>query len=77
MYATIRYSVCMRKQVVLKRKSFFIDEKCLKRARRALRVKSDSEAVRLSLAKIAEMAEFWGFMDRTRGAIEPGSFSGR
>lgn len=58
----------------LKRKSFFVDEATLHRARRALRVRTDAEAVRLSLERVVEMDEFWRFMKRTRGRLAPGSF---
>jgi Arc/MetJ family transcription regulator len=60
----------------LKRKAFFVDEKALQRAKRALGVETESEAVRLSLERIAEMEEFWRFMERTHGAVERDSFSG-
>ena len=59
----------------LKRKSYFVDERVVARARRALGVSSDSEAVRLALAQATETAEFWGFMDRTRGTVRRGSFT--
>jgi hypothetical protein len=58
----------------LKRKAFFIDEKALKRARKALGVRTDAEAVRRAIDWIAEMDDFWQFMDRTRGSLPPGSF---
>lgn len=51
-----------------------VDERALKRARKALGVATDAEAVRLSVAWLAEMEEFWKFMDETRGAAPPGSF---
>jgi hypothetical protein len=57
----------------LKRKSFFIDEKKLSQARKALGVDTDAEAVRLSIEWIAEMEAFWKFMSRTRGKLKPGS----
>jgi hypothetical protein len=64
----------MQGSTKLKRKSFFVSERSLTRARRALQAKSDSEAVRLSLDRVAEMEEFWSFMDKTRGTLKPGSF---
>ena len=57
----------------LTRKAFFIDTRTLRRARRALRVGSDAEAVRLSLQRVADMDEFRRFMDKTRGSLKPGS----
>ena len=59
----------------LKRKAFFVDEKALARAKRALGVDTEAEAVRLSLERVAEMEEFWRFMERTRGVAARGSFS--
>jgi Arc/MetJ family transcription regulator len=64
----------MSKRAQLKRKSFFIDEATLKEAKRALQVKSDAEAVRLSLEQVAEMGRFWRFMDKSKGKLKPGSF---
>lgn len=57
----------------LKRKAFFVDERTLGRARRALRVTSDAEAVRLAVERIAEMEAFWGFMKKSRRTLLPGS----
>jgi hypothetical protein len=57
----------------LKRKSFFIDEMMLKRAKRALGVRSDAEAVRRSLESVAEIERFWRWLDGTRRSLPPGS----
>lgn len=59
----------------LKRKSFFIDERELEAARRALGVDTDAEAVRMALREIARMKALWRFMDKTRGSLPAGSFS--
>ncbi|HEY3237902.1 MAG TPA: hypothetical protein VGJ84_24495 [Polyangiaceae bacterium] len=58
----------------LTRKSFFIDERTLRRARRVLGARSDAEALRLSLERVAEMEELWKFMDRTRGTLTDEDF---
>jgi hypothetical protein len=58
----------------LKRKSFFVNALTLRRARKALGVASDAEAVRQSVAQVVEMDEFWRFMKKSRGAAKPGSF---
>jgi hypothetical protein len=58
----------------LKRKSYFLDERALRRARRALGAPSDAETIRLALQRIVEMEDFWRFMDRTRNRLKPGSF---
>ena len=63
----------MARPAQLKRKSFFIDEKRLRQARKALGVATDAEAVRLSIEWIAEMEAFWKFMSRSRGKLKPGS----
>jgi hypothetical protein len=57
----------------LKRKSYFVDEAAVRRARRALGTATDSEAVRMSVERIAEMEEFWRFMSRSKGVLRPHS----
>ena len=56
----------------LKRRSFFVDESALHRAKKALGVKSDAEAVRISVGRISEMEEFWEFMKKSRRTLKPG-----
>ncbi|MBI4605415.1 MAG: hypothetical protein HY721_25910 [Planctomycetes bacterium] len=58
----------------LKRKSFFIDEEALRRAKRLLGVATDAEVVRRSVNHFAEMEAFWRFMEKTRRTLKPGSF---
>jgi hypothetical protein len=58
----------------LKRKSFFVDTRALRRARKALGVATEAEAVRRAVERVAEMEAFWRFMTRTRGRLKPGSF---
>ncbi len=65
----------MAARTALKRKAFFIDEQSLRRARRALGVQTDADAVRVSLEWVAEMAEYWRFMRRTRGKLRPRSIA--
>ena len=57
----------------LKRKSFFVDERILRRAKKVLGVATDAEVVRISVERIAEMERFWRFMETTRDALPPGS----
>ena len=64
----------MGKETTLTRKSFYIDEDTLRRAKRVLRVRTDAEAIRLSLERVAEMERFWKFMTKNRGALKRGSF---
>ena len=59
----------------LTRKSFFVDEKVLRKAQKALGVRSQAEVVRLSVERVADMDTFWRFMKRTKGKLKPGSFA--
>lgn len=63
----------MSRAATLKRKSFFVDERALRRAKKALGAASDAEAVRVSVERIAEMEEFWRFMKLSRRTLRPGS----
>jgi Arc/MetJ family transcription regulator len=62
-------------KATLKRKSFFIDERELHEARRALGVDTDAEAVRGALREVTRMKALARFMTRTRGSLSQGSFS--
>ena len=55
------------------RRSFFVDEKAIERARRALGVGTNAEAVRLAVERVVQMEEFWRFMARSRGSLQAGS----
>jgi len=63
----------MPSQAVLKRKSFFVDERALRRTKKVLGVATDAEAIRLSVERIAEMEAFWQFMKNSRRTLKPGS----
>ncbi|MBI3301022.1 MAG: hypothetical protein HYZ72_02940 [Deltaproteobacteria bacterium] len=63
----------MRVGAKLKRGSFFVDERALHRARKALGVKTNAEVIRISVERIAEMEEFWRFMEKSRHTLKPGS----
>jgi len=63
----------MPRQAPLKRKSFFVNERALRRAKKALGVATDAQAVRVSVERIAEMEKFWHFMKSSRRALKPGS----
>jgi len=56
------------------RTSFFVDEKAVSRARRALGAGIDAEAVRLALERVVETERLWRFMAWSRGRAKPGSF---
>ncbi|HRI70683.1 MAG TPA: hypothetical protein PK156_40905 [Polyangium sp.] len=58
----------------LKRKSYFVDENMVQRAKKLLRAETDSDAVRISLERLVENEEFWQFMDDTAGALDGDSF---
>lgn len=65
--------VKMAARVKLKRKSYFVDERALNRAKRALGVKTEAEVIRLSVERVAEMEEFWEFMKKSRRSLKPRS----
>jgi len=75
MYASLLHDseAPMAAKAKLKRKSFFVDERALNRARKALGVKTDAQVVRLSVERIAEMEEFWEFMKKSRHTLRPGT----
>jgi hypothetical protein len=64
----------MRGRPPLKRKACFVDESALREARKVLGVKTEAEAIRLSVARVIEMGRFWKFMGRSRGTVRPGGF---
>jgi hypothetical protein len=61
-------------KVKLKRKSYFVDEQTIRRAQKALKVKTEAEAIRTAVERVAEMEEFWEFMNKSKGSVIPGSF---
>jgi hypothetical protein len=63
----------MAAKAKLKRKSYFVDERALSRAKKALGVKTAAEMIRLSVERVAEMEEFWNFMKKSRRSLRPGS----
>lgn len=70
---TQRKRVPMARQATLKRKSFFVDQQALRRAKKALGVATEAEVVRISVERMAEMEAFWRFMKRSRRALRIGS----
>ena len=63
----------MRRGTALIRKSFFVDARAMSRAKRLLGVTTDAEVVRASVDRVAEMEEFWRFMQNSRRRLRPGS----
>jgi hypothetical protein len=55
------------------RKSFFVSPEAIDKARKALGVRTDAEAVRLAVDRIVEMEKFWRFMTGSRASLKPGS----
>ena len=55
------------------RRSFFVDDGAIRRARRVLGVDTNAEAVRLAVERVVEMEEFWRFMRRSRASLKPDS----
>ncbi len=53
----------------LKGKSFFVDTRALRRARKALGVATEAEAVRRAVERVAEMDEAPGFPPVPRGRL--------
>jgi hypothetical protein len=67
--------VGMRAGVILKRRAFFVDDRTLHRAKQILGVKTNAEAIRLSVERVVEMEEFWQFLKKSRQTLKPGSFA--
>jgi hypothetical protein len=63
----------MAARAKLKRKSYLVDERALKCAKKALGVKTEAEVIRLSVERVVEMEEFWEFMKKTRRSLGPGT----
>jgi len=62
----------MAARTKLKRKSYFVDEGALSRAKKALGVKTEAEVIRLSVERVAEMEEFWQFMKKNSPLTQTG-----
>jgi hypothetical protein len=67
--------VIMARAATLKRKSFFVDERALRRAKKLLGAATEAEVVRMSVERIAETERFWRFMRSTRRTLGRGSFA--
>ena len=64
----------MPRAAALVRKSFFVEPRALRRAKRALGVRTDAEVVRRSIDQVIELERFWRFMTKTRGRLGPDAF---
>jgi hypothetical protein len=56
------------------RRSFVVDERALRRARKVLNADTDAHAVRLAVERVLDMDAFWQVMVKSRGRLSPGSF---
>jgi hypothetical protein len=57
----------------LKRKSYFVDESVVQRAKKLIRAETDSDTIRTALDRLVEQEELWKFMEETGGKLPPGS----
>ncbi len=64
----------MPRSATLVRKSFFVEPRALRRAKRVLGVQTEAEVVRRSIEQVLEQEEFWRFMMKSRGSLGRGSF---
>ena len=62
----------MRKKK-LTRRTFYVDEQLLRRAKKALGLRSEGEVVRVSMERALAMEELWKLMKDTKGVLAPGS----
>ena len=65
----------MPRAAKLRRKSFFVDERAIQRAKKALGVETDAETIRLSVERVAEMDDFWRFMRKSRKSLPLGNIA--
>jgi hypothetical protein len=75
-YAMLAYGglEAMPRAVALVRKSFFVEPRALRRAKRVLGVRTEAEVVRRSIEQVVEQEEFWRFMTKSGGRLARGSF---
>ena len=66
-------SLAPRRRGRYTRRSFFVDDRAIRRARRVLKADTDAEAVRLAVERVLQMEAFWQFMAKSRGRLSPGS----
>jgi len=65
--------VKMAARAKLKRKSYFVDERALNRAKKVLGVKTEPEVIRLCVERVVEIEEFWDLMKKSRRSLKPAS----
>jgi Arc/MetJ family transcription regulator len=62
---------------VLKRKNFLVDDKALQKAKKILKAKTESEAVRQALSLVAFKREVMRAFDKAAGKVPDFGVSGR
>ncbi len=73
-YAYINLYIGEIMAVKLVRKSYYVDQNVIKKAKKILGVQSEAEAIRISVRRMLEMSEYWEFMDKTSNSLKKGSF---
>jgi hypothetical protein len=58
----------------LRRKSYFVDERAIREAKRALGVDTDAEVIRIAVERLGEMERFWKFMQASQKKLKRGAF---
>jgi hypothetical protein len=64
----------MHMSAALKRRSYFVDDKAVQRAKRILGAASDADVVRIAIERVIEMERFREFVEKTKGSLPRGSF---
>jgi hypothetical protein len=64
----------MHMTAVLKRRSYFVNDKAIQRAKRLLGAASDADVVRIAIDRVIEMERFREFVNKTKGSLPRGSF---
>jgi hypothetical protein len=66
-------SVAAKRRRRYTRRSFFVDDRAIRRARTVLKTDTDAETIRLAVERVLQMEAFWRFMTKSRGRLSPGS----
>jgi hypothetical protein len=67
----------MSRTARLTRKSYFVDPRMVRRARKVLGVATEAETIRVAVERVTEMEMFWRWMRKSRRSLRPGSFETR
>jgi hypothetical protein len=58
----------------LKRRSYFVDDNAVQRAKRILGAATDADVVRIAIDRVIEMDKFRKFVEQTARSVPRGSF---